>query len=321
MQQITPLQYIKIAVANSFGHDKMTWNDRISWFNDNNGKFGKLIQDADEPILMQKALHAYSDAINDKPTGFLIGLDATASGLQFMSCLIGCKKTAASVNLVDTGKREDVYAVVANEMNKSRNEVKPALMTYFYGSRKQPEAVFGEGVQKFYEALDVRLPGAVECMQDMQSCWQSGALAHTWTLPDGHTAHVKVMEGVNKRIEIDEMDHATFTHRSYINQGADSGLSLAANIVHSIDGYVVREMYRMAEAQGFELLTIHDSFWCSPNYAQNIRENYVRILADIADSSLMQDILREVTNDPTLVYKKVGSSLSSSILQSEYALS
>jgi len=176
-------------------------------------------------------------------------------------------------------------------------------------------------VDDFYEALAVRLPGAVECMNDMQSCWQPNALKHEWTLPDGHVASVKVMEGINKKIEIDEMDHATFTHRAYVNQSIKRGLSLAANIVHSIDGYVVREMYRMAEAQGFELLTIHDSFWCHPNYAQNIRQNYLDILCGIASRDILQSILREVTGDPTLVYNKVSGTLANKMKNAEYALS
>lgn len=146
-------------------------------------------------------------------------------------------------------------------------------------------------------------------------------MENSWTLPDGHVARVKNMVAVDKKIEIDEMGHATFTHRIWENKAQDFGLSLPANVVHSIDAYVVREMYRLANEQGFELLTIHDSFWASPNYVQNMRENYANILADIADNNYLESILREITGNPDLVYKKYSNDLGHHIRNSEYALS
>lgn len=67
------------------------------------------------------------------------------------------------------------------------------------------------------------------------------------------------MEPVSKKIEIDEMDHATFTHRVYVNMAMPTGISLAANIIQSIDAYIAREMIRRSHNQGFEMLAIHDN--------------------------------------------------------------
>jgi DNA-directed RNA polymerase len=325
MQQISPIDYIKISIANAYGLDKLSWDNRIHWAEQVLANKPTRVQDfinsADEPLLMEKGINAYYDANNGEPTGFIMGLDATASGIQIMSCMIGCDVTAKAVNLVDTGKREDVYTEVANHMNMERGAVKPSVMTHFYGSKAGPKAAFGDELNKFHKAMAAMLPGACECMVDMQECWQPNVLKHEWHLPDGHTASVKVMSPIDKKIEIDEMDHATFTHRAYINEAQESGLSLAANIIHSIDGYVVREMYRMANEQNFELLTIHDSFWASPNYIQNVRENYVSILARLADSNLMEDILVEITDNPALRYTKRSTGIGHLVRQAEYALS
>ena len=325
METFTAIEYLKIAISNTFGLDKLTWHERIHWADNFLQSVASeqkvLIHGANEPLLMQKAVTAYESAMIGEPTGYIMGLDATASGIQLMACLIGCHDTAKAVNLIDTGYREDVYTDVAIEMGTTRVLCKPAVMTHFYGSKKQPESVFGEEVDKFYEAMERTLPGACEAMRDMQSCWQPFAKKHEFTLPDGHVASIKVMVPVDKRIEVDELDHATFTHRAYENMGTERGLSLAANIIHATDGYVVREMYRMAKDQNFELLTIHDSFWCSPNYAQNIRQNYADILAGIADSDLMQDILRQVTGNGFLTYDKFSKDLGSLIRASNYALS
>jgi len=129
MKQYNPLEYIMISAANAYGLDKESWDTRIDWFKDNWPIMNTMVRDASEPILMRKAMFAYEDAVYDIPTGYLMNLDATASGLQIMACLIGCEKTASAVNLIDTGKREDVYTEVANEMGKDRKTLKHPVMT------------------------------------------------------------------------------------------------------------------------------------------------------------------------------------------------
>lgn len=325
MQQLTPLEYIKISVANSYGLNKKTWNERLAWFDRflliPDGVKADVISEAKEPILMQKALHAYHDALSGTPTGFIMDLDATASGIQVMACLIGCKTTATAVNLIDNGKRNNVYNAIAEEMGTTVDICKKPTMTYFYGSKAQPKEAFGDDIDNFIDSVERILPGAVEVMEDVQSCWQNSALVHQWYLPDGHLASVKNMVAVDKVIEIDELNHATFTHRLYENVAQKNGISLIANIVHSIDGYIVREMYRMAKAQGFELLTIHDSFWCSPNHMQQVRENYLDILIQITNSNLLQSILRQVTGNPKLIFDKYSNNLGKYMRTAEYALS
>ena len=54
-----------------------------------------------------------------------------------------------------------------------------------------------------------------------------------YEIPDGYDAYVKVMVKQTARIEVDELDHASFTYEYYENQGTKKGLSNAANVVHS----------------------------------------------------------------------------------------
>ena len=129
------------------------------------------------------------------------------------------------------------------------------------------------------------------------------------------------MDTIDKKIEVDELDHVTFTYRSEINQPKEGDRSLPANIIHSLDGWIVREMYRKAHTQGFQILTIHDSFWCSPNYVNNLRKNYIDILAELAQSNYFENILKEVRGNPTLKHIKMSDDLYKEILNSEYALS
>lgn len=323
MQNIKPINYIKIAVANAYGLDKSTWNKRINFVNEmfNTNTVDECIACADEPVLMQKALNAYDDAINGIPTGFMANLDATASGLQIMACLIGCKKTAEATNLIFNGKRNNAYQYIADEMGSTLAITKKPTMTYFYGSKAEPKKAFGEDIDLFINALKEKLPGAYEVMEDNQSCWNPEAYEYEWTLPDGHTSIIKVMKTIQNKIEVDELDHATFTYQHEINEPMKKGVSLAANIIQSIDAYIARQMVSMAQEQGFELLTIHDSFWASPNHMQKVRQNYLNILMNIADSNLLQDILRQITNNPKLEYIKYCDNLSDYMKDSEYSLS
>lgn len=398
MQTFTSEEYICIAIANHYGLDKINWDKRIEWTKANIDFHGikefesVFVISAKEPMLFRKACQAYRDLIQNVKSGYLMLLDGTASGIQILSTLIGCKKSAFNTNLLG-GDRKCVYQMAADYMSKelstevSRDDIKKPLMTTFYGSKAQPVALFGEGtpeLQAFYNMLEDELGGAIEAMNDIQSCWNPTTLAHTWTLPDGHTAYVPVMVAEDKKIEIDELEHRSFTHRAYINEPSLSGVSLAANVVHSIDGFIVREMYRRCAApnklhysklilsileegikpnaalfpsnfisvatiealtedglkilnqdekafllarlqelmhSGFDIVTIHDCFGCRPKHMNTLRKHYINILAELAASNILSDILTDITGQPIEVVKRCDDLATLIAENAEYALS
>lgn len=116
-QKFSGLEYVKIDIANNYGLDKIDWDDRIKWTDDNIDDLYQLVDEAKEPILMMKGINALVSALAGEATGFIMSLDATASGIQLMACLMGCKTTARAVNLIDTGHREDGYQRTSDEMN------------------------------------------------------------------------------------------------------------------------------------------------------------------------------------------------------------
>jgi DNA-directed RNA polymerase len=112
-------------VANTAGFDKLSWADRkvkgqqliakTVTFNGNDMSID--LTDIAEPILYTKAVNAYFDAVNGLSVGIPTMWDCTASGLQCLAVLTGCKETAKKVNLTNTGKREDVYEYLVELMN------------------------------------------------------------------------------------------------------------------------------------------------------------------------------------------------------------
>lgn len=330
MQKFTPIEYVKIDIANQMGYDKWLWQERIEWVNDHEDKLDFYIEQADKPLLYIKAVRALRDAKAGNPTGYIMGLDSTASGLQAMAALSGCFKTASNVNLVDTGNREDIYEKVANGMNKlndfevNRGIVKKPIMTTMYGSTKQPEEVFGEAtpeLEAFYDMLYQECPGPVELLVAIQSCWNPLGLEHSWTMPDGVKIECKVMGVLESSFKIDELDKAEVTYATTVNRPQKKGLSLAANVTHSVDAYIVREMVRRLHKLDIQMAPIHDCFYARPQYMNKVRSTYIQIMAEIADSSLMQDIFRELTGDPKAIYTKCTNKLGDHIRKAEFALS
>jgi len=139
--------------------------------------------------------------------------------------------------------------------------MKDAMMTGFYGSKVQPALLFtvsdkerpkwikaikedpmntimellartSPQLTAYYKAVKSIAPGAYELLNDLLNAWQPFAKIHQWQLPDGFEAKIKVVKQISgtsrNRIEIDELDHATFTYVWYENQGSEKGISLAA---------------------------------------------------------------------------------------------
>ena len=264
MQTFTPEQYLMIDVANNFGHDKLPWDDRISWFQDNEYNLAELIPQAESPALFVAGIKAYSDHMQGMPISYPISLDATASGAQLLAAMVGCEISASQCNLVDTGKREDLYTNVyatmdelveqiAQKMEASgmefeggkleRADVKDAVMTSFYGSKAVPKKYFGEGEQlaRFYEAVTTMMPGAWWLNEKLLSLWDPEALAHSWILPDNFHVVVNNMVHVTESVMFLNKPYDVTTLE---NQTSETGLSIVANANHSVDGMVVREMGR-----------------------------------------------------------------------------
>lgn len=337
MQLFSPKQYLEIAIANHYGLDKKTWQERLDWFDMvglaafNSKKLMEIYtKGASEPMMFRKMVNQYNNAMHGLKVDGLVSLDATASGVQILGALTACRKTCQRTNLIDDGIRHDLYGESSEYMNTfslntTRDDLKQPVMTVFYGSTEQPKLLFGKGsneLKTFYKFLEDELTGAYEAMADIANCWNPEALEHSWPLPDGHRVIVKVMEQETKRIEIDELGGSTFSYVYYANKASDYGRSLAANVVHSVDGYIVREMIRRAAEAGFKLLTIHDSFWCHPNYCNEMRQNYNDIMAEICEMDLLSTILSEITGDELeVVALSDRKKLAAEIRNANYALS
>lgn len=250
-QEFTGKEYLKIDIANNFGLDKENWDTRIVWFDQNESQLHALLKQAEEPALFYAGLVAWEKAQKGEPSGYPISLDATASGIQILAVLAGDRKAAELCNVVDTGRREDAYNVIYKDMNDKtgntgridRKLTKKAIMTSFYGSTAQPKNVFGEGelLTLFYDTMVERAPGAWEINESMLAIWDPTKLENSWILPDNFHVKVKVMKEIGQTVHF---LNEPYDVRYSVNAPIEGGRSLGANLVHSIDGMIVREMGR-----------------------------------------------------------------------------
>ncbi len=263
MLNYTGVDYLKIDIANHFGLDKLLFELRIKWVDSNEDKLESQTHRADDPFRYAAAVLAYRATQQGIPTGHMVGLDACASGIQVMSAITGDLTGAYNTGL--TGKsRQDVYTIVTDKMNFYleaangwlRSVVKPAVMTFFYGSKQKPKDAFGEGtveLSAFYAAVREVAPGAYDLMATLLATWRPFAHEHSWTMPDLFKVRNKVTSMRDTKIEVDELNHTTFLYRHEVNDGTEDGLANAANVVHSIDGFVNRELCGRCNYDGVKL--------------------------------------------------------------------
>lgn len=251
MQLFTPIEYLKIDLANTFGLDKIDWIDRLIWFELNKDRLDDLIVEAETPALYYASLQAYRKAMRGEINTYPISLDAVCSGMQILSVLTGDSQAAKLCNVVNTGRREDAYTAIYQKMMDvlgeegtiERSDTKRAIMTSFYGSESVPAEVFGVGktLRIFLDTMQKEAPAIWELTEILLDCWDPNVLEHTWVMADNFHVEIKVM-GIHK-------EQVTFLDTVYdvpikVNKPKRKGRSLGANLAHSVDGLIVREMTR-----------------------------------------------------------------------------
>lgn len=247
MTKLSPLEYLQCEVACK--HDKKfekeTWADRIAHFKTLNLDDPKITKGASNPIGLKAAILGYKEAAAGNPTGYMISLDACSSGLQILSLLVSCP-TSFSLCGGNAEMCVDSYTTIYEAMNISgrltRKAVKQAIMTSLYGSTATPEAVFGEYIELFYSTMEQMAPGAWDLNQGLQDLWTMfTASDYSWVLPDNFHAYIET-----KKSELVPFSFLNTTYKMVkkIDGRPDFHKGLGPNVIHSVDGFIVREMFR-----------------------------------------------------------------------------
>jgi hypothetical protein len=282
MRKFTAREYLAIDIANNFGLDKINWEDRLQWFEENQNNLMQLVPSAKEPALFYAGIKALESVNMGQPIGYPISLDATSSGLQFLAVLTGDGEAAKICNVVGE-HRKDAYTLVYERMlaimgesaKITRDMVKDAVMTSLYGSQAIPKEVFGEGLllKVFYTVMKASAPAAWELNEVFLNIWDASVSSHDWVLPDNFHVHVKVMRQEAERIHFRNQPIDVYYK---VNAPIENGRSLGANCIHSIDAMVVREITRRCDYQPQKVKKIQKiifTAWDTPQEYEDTSDN------------------------------------------------
>ena len=140
-QSMTDIEWLMVHGANLAGVDKVSFAERKQWIIDHTDDILRSAQDPvgytwwqtqDEPCQMLafcfewQAWKVWEKEHNGDPKGFVSGIpvafDGTCSGLQHFSAILRDPIGGQAVNLIPADRPSDIYAIVAEKVNKQIDE-------------------------------------------------------------------------------------------------------------------------------------------------------------------------------------------------------
>lgn len=332
------LRYLKIDIANSFGLDKQTYDKRIAFVNEytTNELLAKTIV-ADSPYEYRNAVEQLANHYNGLPVEHITYLDCTNQALQLYAVLTSCKDTAYLCNISSGDELTDAYGVLAIAMNDitgldifDRNNCKKALMTTLYGKIDGEVEIIKYMIENgieyqslitdeelagaFQKAMRAIAPHAMRAMDVLQSLNKADQDVYFWTMPDGFKVKYDVKSTQKLEISCKTKSGVKFhfDRDVQVYKGSEFNRGMSPNVIHSVDGYVAREMIRRMTQPCVKfnrnypafITSIHDAFGTHPNNAEEMTWHYTNIMCGLNDSNLLQDIMSQISGKHMLSIKK-----------------
>lgn len=332
------LRYLKIDIANAFGLDKQSYADRIAFVDEHttNELLAKTIV-ADSPYEYRNAVEQLSNHYDGLPVEHITYLDCTNQALQLYAVLTSCKDTAYLCNISSGDVLTDAYGVLAIAMNDitgldifDRNNCKKALMTTLYGKidgeveivkymiengiEYQSLITDEELASAFQKAMRAIAPHAMRAMDVLQSLNHADVDTYYWTMPDGFKVKYDVKSTQKLEISCKTKSGVKFhfDRDVQVYKGSEFNRGMSPNVIHSVDGYVAREMVRRMTQPCVEfnryypafITTIHDAFGTHQNNAEEMTWHYTNIMCELNDSDLLRNIMSQISGKHMLSIKK-----------------
>ena len=246
----TPKEWLMIDIASKAGMDKaqdgstLDYATRLLWTLQNIDILESIRSTVKKPAQFIKAVLALRDTENGIPSGHMVNLDSASSGGQLLSTALRCETGMINTGVINSDKPPALYKTLTDTIQcpVPLGVAKLALMTYLYGSTAEPEKAFGDDVELFYQGATEVAPRACIFRDIAINAWQPFKDFHQWVMPNGNTVHKRVWQTIDTRVQVPNLDSRSFTFRHKVNKGKEFSVSLAADIVHSIDAYIASEM-------------------------------------------------------------------------------
>jgi len=125
---VSGVKWLAIQGANTYGEDKLSYDDRVEWVKANTDNIRRSVSDpirarewwgeADKPYQFLAFCYEWADCDYGRNTeahsSIPVGLDGSCNGLQHFSAMLRDEVGAAATNLKDSETPEDIYQEVAD---------------------------------------------------------------------------------------------------------------------------------------------------------------------------------------------------------------
>lgn len=247
MQTLTGTEYLKcdIACKHDKAFEKATWDERLAHFATLDLESDLIFKESSNSIGLRAAVEAYFKSLRKEPLGYMTPFDAGSSGLQILSLLVSCPKSwnlcgGVSDRCVDSYM--EFYGSMGLSGTLTRKKVKASIMTAFYGSTSIPEQYFGSNIDTFYATMEAMAPGAWDLNLSLQGLWDEiKTNKYDWVMPDNFHCCIETNSKDQLPFKFLDQEHKIIVN---VSTRPEFHKGLGPNIVHSIDGMIVREMLR-----------------------------------------------------------------------------
>ena len=235
-----------------------------------------------------------------EPTGWLVGLDATASGIAMLSLLTADRKGLYNTNHIGnvTNEWRDPYEAVAKPLKLKRKNVKKAIMTVFYGSVATPIKHLGSNAMNllFNKVIPKLAPKVLPLVKNCSRIIDKSRAFNRLLRPDGKMVYIPNHTGIERTFMV---KHAFKNYRikTMLNVpmpilGYTPG-GMMPHIAHMLDAYVAQQVVLNTE----DTLPVHDCFYNHPNQLDSVLEAYRDACAEILlaqDGKYLENLLNTI---------------------------
>lgn len=283
--------------------------------------------DFGEAILLNKAVKALDDAKLGRPCSYMFGKDLTNSGLIMAAANFNSPEMMLAANLTAVGTVMDSHTEFGKnyDLKLSRKDIKQIHMGLMHGetvgsiasklSEVLDKDVTPEEVMAYNKSAYGMAVHNIETVAD----WGTKVVSNkqhqvSWRMPDGFLAsHKAVMVGVPLMVYAPSAQHkegytgyqlesdmplvtvngfpiynskTEFKGKSHPVQVKNRGLY--ANITHSLDSYLLREVVRELVKLDEPFLLKHDDYMVSPDMYDTIVKVSQKVLTGFNENNMYQ---------------------------------
>lgn len=182
---------------------------------------------------------------------------------QILSCLVCDEQSAQLCNVLNEGKRVDLYTLLYRKLLErtggtetiTRDMVKQGIMVSLYGSEQLPKEIFGNHIYDFYKLMEEECTLIWSLNKFFVQAWNSNISQYGWIMPDNFHVRVKVYNTHSNEFRF---AGSNFEYMTKTNEPIDKGRALSPNSVHSVDSLMVREITALAMHNPKQIKTIKE---------------------------------------------------------------